>query len=313
MEIIHNILDQDFSLEYPTTLTIGNFDGIHRGHISILKTISEISKSNDSIPGVITFDPHPLKITAPEKAPGLLTSTDEKLRVLEEQNTKIVILIPFDRRFSRYSANWFVEEILIRRLHAKHIVIGVNHFFGRNREGDVKFLEKVLPARGIGLDVVVPVHGNGDMVSSSKVRKVLYGGDFEGAVEMLGHSYPLFGKVVSGKGVGKTLGYPTINIDVEEDKIAPPQGVYACIIKRYGESVGGMLYIGKRPTFGGKTRVIEISCFCPLAIEVGDYIEAYALKYFRADMKFESKELLVEQIRRDEKLISSYLAKHKID
>ena len=312
MEIIHSILNPEFKLENSTTLTIGNFDGVHRGHISIIEEIITISKKNNTIPVVVTFDPHPLSIVAPEKIPRFLTNTREKLKLLETYDVPVVVLIPFDRKFSQYSAGWFVDEVLIKKLRAKHIIIGVNHAFGRDRKGDVDFLKNVLPGKGIKLDVVKPIRKSGEMVSSSAVRWAIMGGDFDDAIRMLGHPYVLSGTIISGKGVGKTLGYPTINIQVEEQKLLPPSGVYACSVEHSGETVGGMLYIGTRPTFAGKSRTIEISCFCALKLGIGDYIEIHVLKYFRADIKFESKELLKKQLEKDEKTISSFLNRNKI-
>lgn len=312
MEIIHHILDPDYKFENATAVTIGNFDGVHSGHISILKKLLSISKHNNSVPVVITFDPHPLSVVNSSGAPGQLTDIREKLKLLENHGMPVIALIHFDKRFSQYSADWFINEVLVKKMNAKHVVIGVNHAFGRNREGDVEYLKEALPARGVLLDIVKPIKKSGVMVSSSNIRAELMDGKFDNAVKMLGHPYPLFGRVVSGKGVGKMLGYPTINMEVGERKILPPDGVYACMVERSQDTVGGMLYVGTRPTFDGKTRVIEISCFCPLNVETGDFIEVYALSYFRADIKFESTELLRKQLRKDEKKIGSYLRRNKI-
>jgi len=312
MDIIHNILDQDFQFDSSTTLTIGNFDGIHRGHSSIFEKVISIARKNGTIGAVVTFDPHPSTILTPDRLPRLLTTTQEKLDILESANVPTVILIPFDKRFSQHSAVWFLEEILIRKLRATHIVIGVNHAFGRNREGDVDFLKNVLPEKGIALDVVKPVRESKEMVSSSAVRSIMNDGDFGNAIKMLGHPYPLYGRVVPGRGIGKALGYPTINIQVIKEKLIPASGVYACSLHIDRRTIGGMLYIGTRPTFDGKTKVIEISCFEPLDIQIGDCLKSFALRYFRQDMKFESPDLLVEQMRWDEKMISSFLGKQKI-
>ncbi|MBD3168951.1 MAG: riboflavin biosynthesis protein RibF [candidate division Zixibacteria bacterium] len=312
MEVIHNITEPGFKYPRPTTLTIGNFDGVHKGHISLIHRILEKSRKENTAPVLITFDPHPLTVVNPSKTPSLLSTTDEKLRILETFKVPVVVLIHFNDEISGQSADWFLNDILIKSLDARHIIIGSNHAFGKDRKGNVSYLREVLPHKNIELEVVESIHESGQMVSSSEVRDAVAGNDFESAIEMLGHPYPIFGKIISGSGVGKTMGYPTINLEVSERKLLPPHGVYACKIDFTRETVGGMLYVGTRPTFGGYKDVVEISCFCSLDIEPGEYLEAYALKYFRADIKFESRDLLISQIKRDEQTISAYLKESKI-
>ncbi|MBD3233449.1 MAG: bifunctional riboflavin kinase/FAD synthetase [candidate division Zixibacteria bacterium] len=313
MEVIHNILDDNFKFDKPTTLTIGNFDGVHKGHISILHKMYAIAEENDSVPVLVTFQPHPLHVLTPNYAPKLLSITAEKLDILEKYQVPVVVLFPFNKAVSQYSADWFLDEVLLKRLKAKHIVIGINHTFGRNREGDVNFLREKLPSRKVELDVVEPVRRmDKDMVSSSEVRSELLNGDFESAQKMLGHPYPLYGEIIGGRGVGTELGYPTINLKLRKRKLVPPSGVYACMIEHTDERLGGMLYIGTRPTFGENEMVIEIACFCRLDIKIGDFLKVFVLKYFRGDRKFENTDLLVNQIKEDEKSISDYLGKQKI-
>jgi len=312
MEVIHDILKPDFVIDHPTTITIGNFDGVHKGHIEIIRRIRSIVKKNNSVPVVITFDPHPLSIISSGSPPELLSTTTEKLKLLEAYNIPIVALFPFNKRISQNSAKWFLENVLVGKLRVRNIVIGINHTFGRDREGNVEYLRKALLGTGIGLDVVKPLRSSGEMISSSAVRTALYQGDYKTASAMLGHPYPLFGKIIPGKGVGSTLGYPTINIQPGKHKLVPPIGVYACFINIKNAFLGGMLYIGTRPTFGGKNIVIEIACFSSLDVKAGDTLEVYALKYFRADVRFRSQGLLVDQIKKDQKAIRNYLRRRKI-
>lgn len=312
MEVIHNITEPGFKYPSPTTLTIGNFDGVHKGHISLIHRILEKSRKENTAPALITFDPHPLTVVNPSKAPSLLSTTDEKLKILESFKVPVVVLIHFNNEISEQSADWFLNDILINSLDARHIIIGSNHAFGKDRKGNVSYLREVLPHKNIELEVVESIHESGQMISSSEVREAVAENDFESAIEMLGHPYPIFGKIVSGSGVGKTMDYPTINLEVSDRKLLPPHGVYACKIDFARDTIGGMLYVGTRPTFGGHKDVVEISCFCSLDIEPGEYLEAYALKYFRADIKFESKDMLISQIKRDEQAISAYLNENKI-
>ncbi len=312
MQIIRNILDKDFNFSLPTTLTIGNFDGVHRGHTSIIERMHDLSSKTGTLTVVVTFEPHPVSVLTPEIPIKLLSVGIEKIKLLEKKDVSATVLIPFNAELSQNSAEWFLNEVLLKKLNARHIVIGINHTFGKDREGNVDYLKKHTLSKGVELYVVEPVIGDGTMVSSSTVRSELERGDFEKAIEMLGHSYPLFGKVISGMGIGKTLGYPTINIEVDKRKLLPPSGVYACMVSHKNQEIGGMLYVGTRPTFGGTEKAVEISCFCSLDVSIGDDIEAYVLKRFRDDRKFGSKDELVNQLKRDEEEIASYLMRNKI-
>ncbi|MDD2309606.1 MAG: bifunctional riboflavin kinase/FAD synthetase [Desulfuromonadaceae bacterium] len=250
MNIYDKILDA-------SVVTIGNFDGVHRGHAAIFAHLKK--KSVDlGIPSVaVTFEPHPLKILAPDSAPLLITTFEQKSALIAEFGIDFLVAVPFSKEFSQLAANDFVLKILSAPLGMRHIIIGHDYAFGRGREGNFRTLEILGARNGFTLEDLPPVGEGGIIFSSSLVRSAVTDGDMAAASRMLGRYYQIDGTVVHGREIGKTLGFPTANI-ATPNELLPSDGVYAVMAKVDGTFVKGACNIGINPTFSGSTRTIEV-------------------------------------------------------
>lgn len=246
-------------LDRGTVATVGTFDGVHRGHWTVLQEIRRRAESTGRRAVLVTFDPHPLRIVRPEHAPRLLTTPVEKKEILAESGLDWAVFLSFTEALSRISPREFVEEILVDRLGVEELVIGYDHGFGRDREGDADTLRRIGAELGFAVDVVGPV-GHGDRpVSSSRIRQALAEGRIEEAASCLGRPYAVRGVVVRGDGRGRQLGFPTANLMVRNtDKLIPPPGIYAVRAALRGGQRDGALHLGPRPTFQGSPPTIEL-------------------------------------------------------
>lgn len=284
-------------------VTVGTFDGVHRGHQAILHYLTERARQQEGVSTVVSFDPHPREVVHDESV-ALLTTIDERAALLEEYGLDRFVVIPFTRQFAQLSPEAYVKEILLQRVGLKEIVIGYDHRFGRNREGDRELLERMGEAHGFSVDVIPPQEVNHDVVSSSKIRALLAEeGDVQRATEMLGHPYALAGTVEEGEGRGRKLGYPTANIAVGDDrKLIPKIGVYATRV-RVGDTAptyGGMMNIGRRPTFDGMDVTVEVHLLGFEGSIYGETLRVEFLQRLRDEQKFDSVDALVAQLSRDE-------------
>ena len=243
-------------------VTIGMFDGVHRGHWEVL---AEIRRRAEAVGGrsiLVTFHPHPLTIVRPESAPPMLTTPEEKKEILAESGLDYAVFLTFSPMLAAYSPRRFVEEILVERLNVGELVVGYDHHFGKGREGNVETLEVLGRELGFGVDVVDPVGSQGDAISSTKIRSALLEGDVETARWGLGRPYSLRGLVVRGDQRGRTLGFPTANLEVrgggEGGKLIPPPGIYAVRGTIRSGTFDGALHVGPRPTFRGSPPTIEL-------------------------------------------------------
>jgi len=292
-------------------LTIGTFDGVHLGHQKILKNLNQVAEKIGGESVLFTFFPHPRMVLYP-KSHGvrLIQTEDEKLKKLEEMGLQNIIIIPFTVEFSRLSALEFVRDFLVNKIGVKQLVIGYDHQFGKNREGNIDYLREVCETYDFGITEISAKEMDEVNISSTKIRNALKEGNIEVANAYLGSKFELFGTVTKGKGLGKTLGFPTANITPGSAlKLIPGNGVYVvqAIIDGKKE-FHGMLNIGTNPTISDENnRTIELHIIDFNDDIYGKEIEVQFLSRLRDEMKFESVPALIEQIKQDEQVTRSYI------
>jgi riboflavin kinase/FMN adenylyltransferase len=283
-----------------TVATVGTFDGVHLGHWTVLQEIRARAEAAGRRSVLVTFDPHPLRIVRPEHAPLLLTTPVEKKEILAESGLDYAVFLSFTEALSRYEPRRFVEEILVGRLGIEELVIGYDHGFGRDREGDPASLERMGAELGFSVDVVAPVSVGDGAVSSSRIRSLVLEGKVRAAQRCLGRPYSVRGIVVRGDGRGKGLGFPTANLRVSErDKLVPPPGIYAVRgVLRRGIYTGA-LHLGPRPTFKGSPPTIELHLLDFDADIYGEEVRVDFVELLREIEPFTTVTALVDQIRAD--------------
>jgi riboflavin kinase/FMN adenylyltransferase len=250
----------------------------------------------------ITFEPHPLDVVNPAAAPPLLTVGDEKLNVLAETGLDHVVVLEFTHELASLSATEFVDQVLRDSFRMRHLLIGYDHGFGRERAGNASVLQELGATRGFSVDVVEPVASeDGRWISSTAIRRAVAGGDLTRAAELLGRPYSISGTVVPGAARGRALGFPTLNLSQPSTrKLLPPEGVYAVRVGTERGLFGGMMNLGPRPTFGERDRVIETYLFDVSGDFYGQPVRVDVVKRLRDTRAFQSPEALVHQIRLDE-------------
>jgi riboflavin kinase / FMN adenylyltransferase len=285
-----------------TVVSVGTFDGVHRGHRDVLDRLAARAAALDLRSVLVTFEPHPLEVVNPTAAPLLLTVGEEKREVLAESGIDYVAVVPFTPALARYAAEEFVTRVLRARFRMEHLLMGYDHGFGRNREGDVEVMQALGARDGFRVEVVPPVSiGDGRPISSTSIRRAIAGGDLERAAYALGRPYSLGGRVVPGAARGRGLGFPTINVAPPNPrKLLPPQGVYAVRVQTPGGSHGGMLNLGPRPTFGEQAVGIEAHLFDTSGDWYGAWVRVDFIARLRDTQKFSTAAALVEQLHRDE-------------
>ncbi len=285
-------------------VAIGNFDGVHIGHRQLLALACREARDHKGEAVVLTFDPHPGKVLAPAKAPPLLTSTDRKLELLAESGVAACVLQRFTRALAGQSADEFVDDILVRRLGVRAVVVGYNFTYARKREGDVETLRAAGESRGFAVHVVPPVVVDGFSVSSTRIRDLLAAGDVEETSVLLGRDYDATGRVVAGAGRGRSIGVPTANIETDAE-ILPRPGVYAALVSVLdlgadAECRPAVVNLGTNPTF---TQAGRLSLEAHVLDFDGDLygcrVRVFVHARLRDETRFPSAEALVAQIRRD--------------
>ena len=258
--------------------TTGTFDGVHLGHKKILNQLVEKAKEVGGQSVLLTFSPHPRLVLQPDTELELLSSEREKIALLEKTGLDHLIIHPFTKDFSRTQSLDFVREFLVNIIGVKHLVIGYDHHFGRNREGSFEHLKEFGPIYGFEVEEIKALDIDTVNVSSTKIRKALKEGDVELANTYLGTAYTISGTVVKGKQIGRTLGFPTANIHYDfKHKLLPADGVYAGILECNGQRFKAMANLGARPTLNSEHRILEVHC-------IGEEIELY-----NSDVQFEFK------------------------
>lgn len=309
---IYSGLEHDFSIRRPV-VTPGTFDGVHIGHRKIIERIQQKAKEINGESVVLTFDPHPRLVLFPEDNQlRLLTTLDEKLHLLEQTGVNHVVVIPFNLEFSRLTATSYVENILVNRLHTQCLVIGYDHQFGRNREGSIEQLQKLAPKFGFEVEEIPPQDIDDIKVSSTKIRNALLAGDIQTANTFLTYPYNFEGMVVKGNQIGRTLGYPTANIQPTDSlKLIPGIGIYAVQIDIQGKIHGGMMSIGKRPTVEDTEQItIEVHVFDWSEDLYGQRIRIFMLAKMRNEEKYNGLGELKQQLILDEKQARELLKKN---
>src|SRR6266566_8423108 len=286
-----------------TVVTVGTFDGVHRGHRDVVERLVNRARSLKVPSVLVTFEPHPLEIVNPAAAPLLLTTHYEKQEVLAETGIDYLAVLPFTAELASYSAEDFVEIILRRCFRLRELLIGYDHGFGRQRAGNVDVLKTLGERDGFRVEVVAPVStADGHSVSSTSIRRAVAGGDLHRAAESLGRLYSVSGRVIEGAQRGRRIGFPTLNLGPPPSrKLLPPEGVYAVRVQTPVGPVGGMMNLGPRPTFGDLTTSLEVHLFDTRA----DFYDAYVRVDFAARLretrKFASAEQLSKQLVHDER------------
>ena len=294
-----------FSGSKNTVVTIGTFDGVHIGHQKIVNRLVNHAEL-DSV--ILTFFPHPRMVLQQDNTIKLLHTIEEKTSVLNQLGLDHLVIHPFTKEFSRLTAQQFVEDILVNQLKAKKIIIGYDHRFGRNRTADISTLKDFGEQYGFVVEEITKQDVDDVAVSSTKIRTALQKGHIEKANAFLGQPYMLTGTIVKGKGIGKTLGYPTANIQIEEAyKLIPKNGVYIVKTNFKGITYFGMMNIGTNPTVGGKSQTIETYFFNMDTDLYGSKMTIQMLKRIRDEKKFASVDQLIEAMQNDEKISINYI------
>jgi riboflavin kinase / FMN adenylyltransferase len=282
-------------------MAIGVFDGVHLGHQRVIAQARDDARATDGTSVVLTFDPHPMRALQPEKAPLLLTSTEHKLRLIEQLGVDACLLLKFDKPFSETPAEKFIEMVADKRNQLREICVGTRFRFGHRRAGDVRLIEKLAAIYGVGVKEIKSVNtGDGEMISSTAVRQHVLRGQIDRAAAMLGRPFSILGTVEKGDRVGRELGYPTANLNPHNETM-PTDGVYAVRVLTAKEKFGGIANIGVRPTFAGRSakRRLEVHIFDFDREIYGQNLEVCFLKKLRDEKKFDSAEPLRKQIAAD--------------
>lgn len=286
--------------ERGTVITVGTFDGVHRGHQLVLERTAAHAHDSGLTSVALTFDPHPLDVVNPSAAPPLLTLWEEKVEALSQSGIDQLVVLPFTADLAALTAEQFVV-VLIERYTMQELVIGHDHGFGRGRGGDVETLRMIGRKRGIPVEVIPPVLGSdGTPISSTGIRRAIAHGDLARAADGLGRRYSFAGRVASGEGRGKLLGYPTLNLELgSRRKLMPPHGVYAVRVEGRNAAYGGMMNLGPRPTFGDETISYEVHLFDATGDWYGKAVRVEFVARLRDTMKFSGPEELAKQLGRD--------------
>lgn len=297
MDLIRHIATSPRRFVAPV-LTLGNFDGVHRGHQAILRRVADAAHVAGDEAIAITFSPHPVAVLRPDRAPAVLTSLRDKVGLIAESGIDVLVVQHFTPAFAAISAESFVERFVVERLRATKVIVGHSVSFGQGRRGDSDLLTTLGARLGFEVEVVGPVRVGDHDVSSSTVRQAVAAGDVALAATLLGRPHRLGGRVVRGKQRGAGLGFPTANVNVRVG-LSPPDGVYAVRVRRGDTWLDGVANIGTNPTFGAAPRTLEVYLFDFDENLYGERLTVAFVERLRGEVAFSSVDALVAQIRRD--------------
>ena len=294
-----------------SAVTIGNFDGVHRGHQLVISQLKRVAGEAGLPTVVIIFEPQPIEYFAPAKAPKRLSRFREKIAYLKAQKIDYLLCLHFDRRLAEQSAEEFVQHILLDSLNTQHLVIGDDFHFGKNRQGNFAFLQENAARYGFTVDETETLLDHGERVSSTRIRHCIDAGDFEKAAALLGRPYSLGGRVAHGQKLGRKLGYPTINIKMG-DKTLIVKGIFAVRVKGIDNRVlEGVASIGTRPTVAGVDTILEVYILNFDQDVYGNSVEVEFLHKIRDEEKFDSLEELKQNIGRDTENAIAYFERNR--
>jgi riboflavin kinase / FMN adenylyltransferase len=300
----------DVRLRPHPVVTIGNFDGHHRGHHSLLQTVVTRAREVGGTAMVITFDPHPVRVLAPHVELRFLTNPDEKLERFMAAGVDEVVFLEFTPELAAMTPDEFADVVLHRRLGVAELFVGEHFAFGKGRTGRIADLERLGAALGFAVHPLHPVVLSGGVVSSTRIRTLIQAGNMEEAAVLLGRAYGLTGTVVSGMQQGQALGWPTANLRIPPERVTPPDGVYAARASYDGRQYDAVAYIGSRPTFGAGERLIEVNLLDHRDHLYGKSIGVEFIERLRGDHTFPSAQELAAQIARDVDRAKASLRRH---
>lgn len=307
LEVVNNIFN--FKTESKTFVTIGTFDGVHFGHQKIIEKLVLEAKNEGKKSVVLTFFPHPRMILQKDNSLELINTIDERAKLLEKIGLDYLIIHPFSKEFSRTTALEFVRDFLVNQLKISKLIIGYDHHFGKNREGNITQLTEYSQLYDFIVEEIPAQDIDDVSVSSTKIRRALHSGELKTANNYLGYYFMLNGTVVNGKQLGGKIGYPTANIDVKESyKLIPKTGVYVVKSKIDNKDIFGMMNIGNRPTVDGNHQTIEVHFFDFNQDLYNKNLTIELIYFLRDEHKFDSVESLIHQLKKDEKTAREYIA-----
>ena len=297
---------ENYTENTPKVLSLGMFDGVHFGHISIINLLKSVALENNLETAILTFWPHPRKVFNPNDEIKLLNTLNEKLNLLENANLDVVFLKSFDENFRNLTGEEFIRQILVQKLNVKHIIIGHDHVFGKNKSGNFELLQKLSKELDFEVQQLDAVKEGEFNISSTKIRNCLANGNIIGANKMLCYHYSVSGKVIDGKKLGRTIGYPTANIEVDELKLLPKKGAYIVEVYVKNKFYKGMLSIGTNPTVNGDKLTVEVYILDFNEDIYGEEITVKFRDFLHEEIKFESLEKLIERLDEDKRLTKEF-------
>jgi len=298
MKIIVDLKDLEGPLRNPV-LTIGNFDGVHKGHLALFEKVKERANAIGGQSAVMTFEPHPIRVMKPGNGPPLITPTKQKLDLMGNSGVDVIFCIPFTHQFAAISAQDFVQDILLDKIGIKEIVVGYDYTFGHERQGNVSLLRSMGDELGFRVHVVGPLHVNHTLVSSTSIRKLVQEGDLSEAKKLLGRDYQISGTVIKGANRGgRLLGFPTANLNLI-DELIPNRGVYAVSVIMDAKTHNGVANIGYNPTFGNNALSVETHLLDFSEDILGKTIKINFLQRLRDEKTFNTINELSDQIAQD--------------
>ncbi|PLX83822.1 MAG: riboflavin biosynthesis protein RibF [Desulfuromonas sp.] len=295
----------------PSVVTLGNFDGVHLGHRELFRRTVQRARELCVQSVVYTFDPHPLKVLAPDRAPLLLNTPAEKVRLIEASEIDLLIQVPFDVQFASQPADAFVRDVLVSRLNVQHLVVGYDYAFGRDRLGTPDYLVEQGRRYGFTVEVLQPLGADGRPYSSTQIRELIAGGQVSEVVDLLGRHYTFEGRVVPGDQRGRQLGFPTANLVTDKEQL-PAAGVYAVEVRSAGRAHAGVVNIGQRPTFGDGATTIEVHLLDFSEDLYGRTLRLYFFKRLRGEHRFAGPEQLRQAISADVLAARKVLDEHRV-